>query len=467
MHLEGTVTFARRSVEEARALAPLGGVVLEAPRGDAQFWDDGGARRPSDRGDARFRAGRQKRSRRLLQDACSLVRAVNKNGVALAKFEARPGRAVGYRAQALGRKLAEHLAPKIRPGVLGRRTVSWEDFCEVLLSIKPDAAPAPAPAPAAAARRRRSTQPKPTQQKRKTEPKKAPAPAPEPEPDLDRTASRLQAMIRGRSARRVARTKTEEPKPDDRLVRVLARFQQPLRDVFRTYAARRGGAGSLRVVAPADFLRLCRELGASPALLQHADVAAVCRATLADAGPDAPGFDEANLSRALARIAVAAYAAVPNLGVGDKVEALFIHMGLAERLVERARAAKPKAAAHAAVAVSRKRPAEKKEPVAAAAPKPAPHPFDEPSRAPPPPSNAPPSSSYQWDSSYPAGGFRVGAAAGDPALFGNPYASFGRKQSTSKPPAFPPSPERANAVPANPVERARAQRRGSVPAMND
>ena len=136
-------------------------------------------------------------------------------------------------------------------------------------------------------------------------------------------------------------------------------------------------------------------------------------------------------------------------------------------LVERARAAKPKAAAHAAVAVSRKRPAEKKEPVAAAAPKPAPHPFDEPSRAPPPPSNAPPSSSYQWDSSYPAGGFRVGAAAGDPALFGNPYASFGRKQSTSKPPAFPPSPERANAVPANPVERARAQRRGSVPAMND
>ena len=49
------------------------------------------------------------------------------------------------------------------------------------------------------------------------------------------------------------------------------------------------------------------------------------------------GLDEANLSRALARVACAAYAAVPTMGVGDKVGALFIHMGLAERLVEAAR----------------------------------------------------------------------------------------------------------------------------------
>ena len=53
------------------------------------------------------------------------------------------------------------------------------------------------------------------------------------------------------------------------------------------------------------------------------------------------GLDEANLSRALARVACAAYAAVPTMGVGDKVEALFIHMGLAERLVEAARQSRP------------------------------------------------------------------------------------------------------------------------------
>ena len=65
----------------------------------------------------------------------------------------------------------------------------------------------------------------------------------------------------------------------------------------------------------------------------------MCRATLGES--DTSGLDEANLSRALARVACAAYAAVPTMGVGDKVEALFIHMGLAERLVEAARQSRP------------------------------------------------------------------------------------------------------------------------------
>lgn len=239
----------------AKSLAPLGGVVLEAPRGDATFWEAGGTQRASSRADD------------------------------------------------FGRAVAEHLSAKIRQGVLGRRVVAWEDFCDALAACQP--------------RRRRKDDDagKPPRRRKR---------------DLDEAASSLQARVRGHQQR--AQTRTPAADDDDRLVRVLARFQKPLREVFRKY--RKG-----RAVTAQDFVRLCREEKISPTLLSHQEVAAVCRATLAE--HDVHGLDEANLSRALARVACAAYAAVPTMGVGDKVEALFIHMGLAERLVEAARQARP------------------------------------------------------------------------------------------------------------------------------
>ena len=256
----------------AKSLAPLGGVVLEAPRGDASFWEVGGSQRPSSRGDA------------------------------------------------LGRSVAEKLSAKIRQGVLGRRVVAWEDFCDALVASLP--------------RRRRKDSDDdhgvafgrgggPHRRRRKKD-------------DLNAHASKLQARVRGHQqrSRRFKKNKAQ-PQPaedDDRLTRVLARFQKPLREVFRKY--RKG-----RHVSAPDFLKLCREEKVSPALLSHQEVAAVCRATLGES--DGSGLDEANLSRALARVACAAYAAVPTMGVGDKVEALFIHMGLAERLVEAARQSRP------------------------------------------------------------------------------------------------------------------------------
>ena len=51
------------------------------------------------------------------------------------------------------------------------------------------------------------------------------------------------------------------------------------------------------------------------------------------------GLDGPGLRKCLERLAVAAYATVPTMGVGDKVEALFLHMGLAEKLIEATRAA--------------------------------------------------------------------------------------------------------------------------------
>jgi len=216
--------------------------------------------------------------------------------------------------------VAEKLSSKIRQGVLGRRVVAWEDFCDALVASLP--------------RRRRKDSDDdhgvafgrgggPHRRRRKKD-------------DLNAHASKLQARVRGhqqRSRRFKKKAPSQQPvEDDDRLTRVLARFQKPLREVFRKY--RKG-----RHVSAPDFLKLCREEKVSPALLSHQEVAAVCRATLGES--DTSGLDEANLSRALARVACAAYAAVPTMGVGDKVEALFIHMGLAERLVEAARQSRP------------------------------------------------------------------------------------------------------------------------------
>ena len=81
----------------------------------------------------------------------------------------------------------------------------------------------------------------------------------------------------------------------------------------------------------------------APALLSHQEVAAVCRATL---GERASGLDEAELVAGAGARRLRRCAAVPHNGVGDKVEALFIHMGLAERLVEAARPARPILTSH-------------------------------------------------------------------------------------------------------------------------
>ena len=74
-----------------QVLADLGAEVIkvEAPRGDATFWEAGGTQRASSRADD------------------------------------------------FGRAVAEHLSAKIRQGVLGRRVVAWEDFCDALAACQP------------------------------------------------------------------------------------------------------------------------------------------------------------------------------------------------------------------------------------------------------------------------------------------------------------------------------------------
>ena len=57
----------------------------------------------------------------------------------------------------------------------------------------------------------------------------------------------------------------------------------------------------------------------------------VCRSVLGDS--EAGGFAEAGFHLCLERLALAAYATVPTMSVGDKLEALLIHMGLAEKLI--------------------------------------------------------------------------------------------------------------------------------------
>ena len=136
------------------------------------------------------------------------------------------------------------------------------------------------------------------------------------------------------------RESPREPQPpaDERLSKILDRFASPLRGLFRDYATARGPGGRPgQVVSPADVLRLCRDHRVSPTLLSHQEVTSVTRGALGDG--ETGGLDGPGLRKCLERLAVAAYATVPTMGVGDKVEALFLHMGLAEKLIEATRAA--------------------------------------------------------------------------------------------------------------------------------
>ncbi|KAH8095776.1 hypothetical protein JL720_3100 [Aureococcus anophagefferens] len=119
------------------------------------------------------------------------------------------------------------------------------------------------------------------------------------------------------------RESPREPQPpaDERLSKILDRFASPLRGLFRDYATARGPGGRPgQVVSPADVLRLCRDHRVSPTLLSHQEVTSVTRGALGDG--ETGGLDGPGLKRCLERLAVAAYATVPTMGVGDKVEAL-------------------------------------------------------------------------------------------------------------------------------------------------
>ena len=76
-----------------------------------------------------------------------------------------------------------------------------------------------------------------------------------------------------------------------RVERLLDRFRVPLRELFRNYASSRPRSGpsgpsgrSAAVVSPPDFLKCCRERGVTPALLSSAQCATVCRAALGESG---------------------------------------------------------------------------------------------------------------------------------------------------------------------------------------
>jgi len=200
-----------------------------------------------------------------------------------------------------GARLAAGLGARLRPGPLGRRSVAWADLVDVAreaLEAARPAAPPPPPRPAAAA----------------------------------------------------AADDDDAP----RVATLLARFAPPLRQLFKEYASQRprwstpsaDGRGprppsGQLLLSPTDFLRLCRETRVCPGLLSRQEVTSVCRAALADA-QGAPGLTEQRTTAALENVAAAAYGArLPAMSRGDALEALFIHMGLAERLIQQARNAPP------------------------------------------------------------------------------------------------------------------------------
>lgn len=89
------------------------------------------------------------------------------------------------------------------------------------------------------------------------------------------------------------------------------------------------------VVGLADFLRLCRDHEISSRLLTRQEVTDIFRFSLTfskapsfEPNVDAKGLNLPRLSRALARCALAAYSQVPTMSGRQKVDALFYHMGL-------------------------------------------------------------------------------------------------------------------------------------------
>ncbi|KAJ1460555.1 hypothetical protein M885DRAFT_612594 [Pelagophyceae sp. CCMP2097] len=117
---------------------------------------------------------------------------------------------------------------------------------------------------------------------------------------------------------------------DARLGDVLSRYARGTRALFRTYSKAFGHGRNL--VAPNDFLKLCKDCSVCTQLLSRQEATAICKLSLARAAANGvkydPGLGEAELSRALARVAVAAYSHMPQMAVSDKVAALLSHMGL-------------------------------------------------------------------------------------------------------------------------------------------
>ena len=113
-------------------------------------------------------------------------------------------------------------------------------------------------------------------------------------------------------------TKVPAVPPRDVDASTMAREAGPLRDLFRAY---RGPDGD---VAPAAFLRMCRERRISPDLLTRQECTRLCRLELGPSG----GLGEARFGRAFHRVAAAAFG---DAAFGGALDSLLAHVAASQK----------------------------------------------------------------------------------------------------------------------------------------